>query len=110
MQCDRIQSTLLGKTSQGNADNVLVAPAHAELHRERNPHRGPNPLKDDCNMWQVSQQTTAAVATDHPFRRAAEVEIHHVKPGIFDNLRRFRQCAGIRAEKLCGYRVLVLVV
>jgi hypothetical protein len=89
---------------------VLVAPAHAELYCEGNPYCGPDALKDGCNMGQVAQQATAAIATDHALGGAAEIEVNHVKAFIFDNPGRIRQGEGIGAEELGGDRVLILVV
>ena len=61
-------------------------------------------------MGQIPQQATATVATDHALRRAAKIEIDHVKPGIFDNFRRLGQGDGIGAEELGRYGMLILVV
>jgi len=109
MQRDRVQAGLFGKSRQVDADNMVIIPAHAELHGEGNRHRRTHRFENLSDQWQIAQQTAPAVARYYALCRAAEVQVHHVEAGVFDNSCRIGKRCGIRPEELCRNRMLVVV-
>ena len=87
VQRNGVQAAVLRQLRQLDADNVLVVPSHADLHRKRDRHSGPDSLKDRLDQRQIAQQAGAAIAGHDPLRRAAEVQIDQVEARIL------RQCA-----------------
>ena len=65
--------------------------------------------KISLNARQVAQQARAAVRADHSLGRAAQIQIHQVEAGLFDNPRRLGQRLGIGSEELRADGVFVVV-
>src|SRR5579864_5127671 len=88
MQRYRLQSALFSQLRQLYANDLLIVPPRAELHRERYLYRRARLLKDLPDARQVAQQSRAAVALDDTLSWAAQVQVHNVKAEFLDHFGR----------------------
>ena len=109
MDGDGVETGVFGKFGEGDADDVVVVPAEAELDGERNCNGGAHRFEDFGDEGQVAEKAAASVAGDDAFGGAAEVEVDQVEAGLLDDAGGVGEGLGIRAEELGGDGVLVVV-
>ena len=107
MQGDGVEAAILGELGHGDGDQVVIAPAGAVLHGERDGDGGADFAQHAFHQRQIAQQAGAAVALDDFVDRAAEVEIEDVEAQVLADARGFGQDGGVGAEELGGDGVLV---
>ena len=109
MQGDGVEAAIFGEFGHGDGHQVVIAPAGAVLHGERDGDGGADLAEHTLHQGQIAQQAGTAVALDHFVDRAAEVEIEDIEPEVLADTRRFGQDRGVGAEELGGDGVLVRV-
>ena len=109
MKCNGVESFGLGHASELDADNLLLIPAHAELHGEGNGDRLAHGPKDLGNLGQIPQQPGTTVAADHALGRAAQIQVYGIEACVLNDARGFGQRLRIGAEELRADGVLIVI-
>ena len=100
MQRDGLQSAIFGELSHFHGHQLLIVPAGAELHGERNRDGRPHLAQDLFHQRQIAQQSRTAVALHHFVDRAAEVDVDDIESKILASLGRVGHHLGIGAKQL----------
>ena len=109
VQGDATKPTGFREFREFHADNFLVVPAGAELHRKGDLYGGANSFKDFSDGGKIAQQARPAVALDDLLRRTTEIQVDQVETKAFDHARGFCHDLGIASEKLCRDGMLVFI-
>jgi len=107
---DGVEAAVFGEAGELDADDLCVAPSHAELDGEGNGDGGADGFEDGFDEREIAQQAGASVATDDALGGAAEIEIDEVEAVVFDDAGGFCEGGGVGSEELGGDGVLVVVV